>query len=194
MSDLRLRPVKLWKDYLVLAGPPSISGHREERGTWRSRRGFRDARQFRPSSRSHRRPNRLISTRCRGRAVRAGLIRSTHTGQHRWQTRWGSERVHWVSRSSVEPVGAGSHADTKDRYYDRGSRMTENLDTGPEMRQSRYASLAMAATMMACCVAVLAVFALIPIVGWPIGLALGAAALGAMAFVHQRWMGHGGHH
>ncbi|MCA9854288.1 MAG: hypothetical protein KC482_11970 [Dehalococcoidia bacterium] len=62
------------------------------------------------------------------------------------------------------------------------------------MRQSRYASLAMAATMMACCVAVLAVFALIPIVGWPIGLALGAAALGAMAFVHQRWMGHGGHH
>ncbi len=53
---------------------------------------------------------------------------------------------------------------------------------------------AMMALMMACCMAVVLLFLLIPVVGWPIGLTIGAAGLIAMYFAHQRLMGHGGHH
>jgi len=53
---------------------------------------------------------------------------------------------------------------------------------------------AMMALMMACCMAVVLLFLLIPVVGWPIGLTIGAAGFIAMLFAHQRLMGHGGHH
>ena len=52
---------------------------------------------------------------------------------------------------------------------------------------------AMMAVMMVCCMAVLLLFLLIPVVGWPIGLTIGAVGFMAMLFVHQRMMGHGGH-
>lgn len=58
----------------------------------------------------------------------------------------------------------------------------------------RYDSLKMAAVMMSGCVAVIAVFALIPIVGWPVGFVVGLVAIAAMAFAHQRLMGHSSHH
>jgi hypothetical protein len=48
--------------------------------------------------------------------------------------------------------------------------------------------------MMACCMAVVLLFLLIPVVGWPIGLTIGAVGFIAMFYVHQRMMGHGGHH
>lgn len=54
-------------------------------------------------------------------------------------------------------------------------------------------SLFMMAMMMACCVAVLLLFALIPIVGWPIGVPLGLGGIAAMLLAHQRWMRHGHH-
>jgi hypothetical protein len=52
----------------------------------------------------------------------------------------------------------------------------------------------MMALMMACCMAVVLLFLLIPVVGWPIGLTIGAVGIIAMLFAHQRMMGHGGHH
>ena len=58
-------------------------------------------------------------------------------------------------------------------------------------------SFGMMAMMMGCCLSILLVFAIIPFVGLPIGLAIGAVGLVAMLFVHQKWMGgrmgHGGH-
>lgn len=50
----------------------------------------------------------------------------------------------------------------------------------------------MMAMMMACCMAVVLLFLLIPFVGWPIGLAIGAIGLVAMIAAHQKFMG--GHH
>ena len=52
----------------------------------------------------------------------------------------------------------------------------------------------MMAMMMACCMAVVLLFLLIPVVGWAIGLTIGAVGLVAMLIFHQKFMGHGGHH
>jgi hypothetical protein len=53
----------------------------------------------------------------------------------------------------------------------------------------------MMALMMVCCMAVVLLFLLIPVVGWPIGLTIGAVGFIAMYFAHQRFMGgHGSHH
>lgn len=54
--------------------------------------------------------------------------------------------------------------------------------------------MGMMAMMMVCCMAVVLLFLLIPIVGWPIGLTIGAVGFIAMLFAHQKMMGHGGHH
>lgn len=60
--------------------------------------------------------------------------------------------------------------------------------------QTGQGGLAMMVLMMACCLGVILLFALIPLVGWPIGLTIGAVGLVAMLVAHQRWMGHGSHH
>lgn len=65
---------------------------------------------------------------------------------------------------------------------------------GSQDRHPGGGGFGMMVLMMACCMAVVLLFLLIPIVGWPIGLALGAAGFIAMYFAHQRLMGHGGHH
>ncbi len=75
--------------------------------------------------------------------------------------------------------------------------MTEHQEhTGANPERGKPAGdgggFAMMAMMMVCCMAVLLLFLLIPVVGWPIGLTIGAVGVIAMLFVHQRMMGHGG--
>ena len=73
--------------------------------------------------------------------------------------------------------------------------MTENEKSGVEYSQDRDSGgFAMMAMMMACCMAIVLLFLLIPVVGWPIGLTIGAVGIIAMLFAHQKMMGHGGHH
>lgn len=69
-------------------------------------------------------------------------------------------------------------------------------DTGGRgNRPGGAGGVAMMALMMACCMAIALLFLLIPVVGWPIGLTIGAAGLAAIYVAHQRLMGgHGGHH
>lgn len=55
------------------------------------------------------------------------------------------------------------------------------------------AGLAMMALMMLCCVGVLLLFLLIPVVGWPVGIAIVAVGAVAMLLFHQRFMRHGHH-
>jgi hypothetical protein len=72
--------------------------------------------------------------------------------------------------------------------------MPEQQDHGEPGPQAESGGFAMMAMMMVCCMAVALLFVLIPVVGWPIGLSIGAIGFVAMLFVHQRMMGHGGHH
>ena len=71
--------------------------------------------------------------------------------------------------------------------------MTEDHDRSGHNREND-GGFAMMAMMMVCCMDVVLLFLLIPVVGWPIGLAIGAVGLVAMFFAHQRMMGHRGHH
>lgn len=57
----------------------------------------------------------------------------------------------------------------------------------------RSGGFAMIAMTVVCCMAVVLPLLLIPIVGWPVGLTIGAVGFVAMLFVHQRTMGHGSH-
>ncbi|MBE0607860.1 MAG: hypothetical protein IH609_00630 [Dehalococcoidia bacterium] len=72
--------------------------------------------------------------------------------------------------------------------------MTEPQDPGKPRPQGESAGFAMMAMMMVCCMAILLLFLLIPVVGWPIGLTIGALGFIAMLVFHQRMMGHDGHH
>lgn len=45
--------------------------------------------------------------------------------------------------------------------------------------------------MMACCLSLVLVFALVPVIGWPAGIALFVVALAAMYFMHAKFMRHG---
>lgn len=47
--------------------------------------------------------------------------------------------------------------------------------------------------MMSVCVLVFATFVLIPVLGWALGIAIGVIGAAAILWVHQRFMGHGGH-
>ncbi|MBI5946963.1 MAG: hypothetical protein HY875_02355 [Chloroflexi bacterium] len=68
-------------------------------------------------------------------------------------------------------------------------------EVGGGRPQGDSGGIAMMVMMMACCMSVVLLFLLIPVVGWPIGLVIGAAGFVAMYFAHQRMMGgHGGHH
>lgn len=71
--------------------------------------------------------------------------------------------------------------------------MTEHRDRQGRDRE-RSGSFTMIAMTVVCCVAVVFPLFLIPVVGWPVGLTIGAVAFAAMLFVHQRTMGHGSHH
>ncbi|MEO8538128.1 MAG: hypothetical protein ABI577_00190 [bacterium] len=76
--------------------------------------------------------------------------------------------------------------------------MTTNQNHGgqpnPERNKNGFAMMAMMAMMMGCCMAVVLLFLLIPVVGWPIGLTIGIVGLVAMLFGHHRSMGRGVHH
>ncbi len=52
----------------------------------------------------------------------------------------------------------------------------------------------MMAMMMICCLGVFFLLAIIPILGWPLGIAVGVAGGIALLFAHQRFMGPGDHH
>jgi FtsH-binding integral membrane protein len=69
----------------------------------------------------------------------------------------------------------------------------EHHDNDRKNPQGDKGGFAMMAMMMVCCMSVVLLFLLIPVVGWPIGLTIGAVGFLAMLFVHQRMMGHGGH-
>lgn len=47
--------------------------------------------------------------------------------------------------------------------------------------------------MMAMCFGVVILFAVIPSIGWPLGMVIGIAAGGLMLYLHQRYMRHGSH-
>lgn len=73
--------------------------------------------------------------------------------------------------------------------------MTNRTNQGSDQgQQASHGGLGMMVLMMACCMSIVLLFLLIPIVGWTIGITIGAAGIVAMLFAHQRWMGHGGHH
>ena len=73
-------------------------------------------------------------------------------------------------------------------------------DRGPNQHSQEDGNsgsgFAMMAMMVACCLGAVLLFALIPVVGLPLGLAIGAAGFVAMLFAHQKLMGghRGGHH
>ncbi len=53
--------------------------------------------------------------------------------------------------------------------------------------------MAMMVMMMAMCFGVVLLFAVIPSIGWPLGIVVGVVAGGLMLFLHQRYMRHGTH-
>lgn len=60
-------------------------------------------------------------------------------------------------------------------------------------RATTNGMLAMMAMMLICCVTVFFAVALIPLLGWPLGLALAALVIAAVMFAHLKLMSHGGH-
>ena len=54
-------------------------------------------------------------------------------------------------------------------------------------------SLGMMLMMMVCCIGIFLLLAIIPILGLPLGIAVGVVGGIALLFAHQRLMG-GGHH
>ncbi len=71
--------------------------------------------------------------------------------------------------------------------------MTQKQDDKPHADRPDATAMAwMMGLMMGMCVLFFAFFALVPIVGWPLSLAIGAVGALAMAWLHQKLMG--GHH
>lgn len=90
------------------------------------------------------------------------------------------------SRGSADSTGITTRGSTVTEHDERGVEHTQDGGNG---------GFAMMALMMVCCMAVVLLFLLIPVVGWPIGLTIGAGGFIAMYFAHQRFMGgHGSHH
>jgi hypothetical protein len=54
-----------------------------------------------------------------------------------------------------------------------------------------FGMMAMMGLMMSMCMGTWLLFAVIPFVGWPIGIAIAAASIAAMIYLHSRMMGHG---
>lgn len=72
--------------------------------------------------------------------------------------------------------------------------MVENSGPSKDPAHDDSGGMGMMLMMMACCMGILLVFLIIPLVGWPIGLAVAGVALVAMFYGHQKLMGHGRHH
>ncbi len=51
--------------------------------------------------------------------------------------------------------------------------------------------MAMMGLMIAMCTGSALLFTIIPFVGWPLGIAIAAAGVAAMLYLHGRMMGHG---
>ena len=66
-------------------------------------------------------------------------------------------------------------------------------DEHPGHSDSAVGMMAMMAMMMSMCLGVVLLFAVIPAVGLPLGLAIAAVGVAIMLFVHGRMMRHGGH-
>ena len=64
-------------------------------------------------------------------------------------------------------------------------------DQGPDNQGNGM--MAMMVMMMAMCFGVVLLFAVIPAIGWPLGIAIGVVAGGLMVYLHQRYMKHGSH-
>ncbi|MEX2246888.1 MAG: hypothetical protein WEC75_09380 [Dehalococcoidia bacterium] len=64
-------------------------------------------------------------------------------------------------------------------------------DREPDNPSSGDGMTAMMVMMMAMCFGVVLLFAVIPSIGWPLGIVVGVAAGGLMLFLHQRYMRHG---
>ncbi len=63
----------------------------------------------------------------------------------------------------------------------------------PGHSDSATGMMAMMVMMMSMCLGVVLLFAVIPAVGLPLGLAIAAGGAAIMIFVHGRMMRHGGH-
>lgn len=70
-------------------------------------------------------------------------------------------------------------------------------DTSSENESPGHAAmnsgLGMAAMMMLCCLAVVFLVALLPALGWPLGLIAGVVGGAALLFAHAKFMNHGRH-
>lgn len=53
---------------------------------------------------------------------------------------------------------------------------------------------AMMAMMLICCLGIFLLAVLIPLLGWPVGIALAIAGGAALMYMHGRLMNHGSHH
>lgn len=61
------------------------------------------------------------------------------------------------------------------------------------MKHEHQENLGMVTMMMAMCLSVVLLVAVIPSIGWPLGIVIGLLAGAAMLFLHGRYMGHGKH-
>ncbi len=66
-------------------------------------------------------------------------------------------------------------------------------DQRPNNQGNSGGMMAMMVMMMAMCFGVVLLFAIIPSIGWPLGIVVGVAAGGLMLFLHQRYMHHRSH-
>ena len=61
----------------------------------------------------------------------------------------------------------------------------------PDHQGNGDSMMAMMVMMMTMCFGVVLLFAVIPAIGWPLGIVVGVAAGGVMLFLHRRYMRHG---
>ena len=72
--------------------------------------------------------------------------------------------------------------------------MNQSNRPAPEVQDATTMGMfAMMAMMLVCCVGILLLFLLIPVLGWPIGLAVVVVVGAALMYVHHRLMGGHGH-
>ena len=66
-------------------------------------------------------------------------------------------------------------------------------DQKPDNQGKGDGMMGMMGMMMAMCFGVVLLFAIIPSIGWPLGIVIGVAGGGLMLFLHLRYMRHGSH-
>lgn len=70
---------------------------------------------------------------------------------------------------------------------------TKDSDRPGSSSDPAMSMMLMMGLMMGLCLGTVLLFSLIPVIGWPLGVALALGGVGAMFYIHQRLMGHGGH-